>query len=90
MGTLNPKNRTEPNPNNLNYRSIRVLGFGFGPDKFIIRVSGSVSVLLIYNPNRSNNPKFNIVAYFDSNYDVTTLCFKLFLEFFHELVNYLL
>jgi hypothetical protein len=30
------------------------------------------------------------VAYFDSNYDVRSLCFKLFFEFFHELVNYLL
>jgi hypothetical protein len=34
VGTLNPK--TEPNPNNPNYRSIRVTGFGFGLDKFII------------------------------------------------------
>jgi hypothetical protein len=39
---------------------------------------------MIYNPNRPNNPKFNIVAYFDSNYDVTPFCFKLFLEFFYD------
>jgi hypothetical protein len=37
VGTLNLN--TEPNPNNLNYRSIRVSGFEFGPDKFIIRSS---------------------------------------------------
>jgi hypothetical protein len=55
---------------------------------FIIR--SSVSVLPLYNPNRLNNPKFNVVAYFDSNYDVTTLCFKLFFEFFYKLVSYLL
>jgi hypothetical protein len=37
VGTLNLN--TEPNPNKLNYRSIRVSGFEFGPDKFIIRSS---------------------------------------------------
>jgi hypothetical protein len=54
--------KTEPNPNNPNYRSIQVSGFGFGLDKFIIR--SSVSVLVVYNLNRTNNPKFNIVVYF--------------------------
>jgi hypothetical protein len=86
VGTLNPKleNPTEPNPNNPNCRFIQVSRFGFGPNKFIIR--SSVSVLVVYNPNRPNNMKFNIVAYFDSNYDVTTLCFKLFFEFFINLL----
>jgi hypothetical protein len=83
---LKPKNRTKPNPNNPNYRSIYVSGFEFGPNKFIIRSLGSVSVLVFYNTNRPNNPKFNIVVYFDSNYDVTTLYFKLFLNFFMNLL----
>jgi hypothetical protein len=86
VGTLNPKleNPTEPNPNNPNCRFIQVSRFGFGPNKFIIR--SSVFVLVVYNPNRPNNLKFNIVAYFDSNYDATTLCFKLFFEFFTNLL----
>jgi hypothetical protein len=41
---------------------------------------------VIYNPNRPNNLKFNIVAYFVSNYDVTNLCFKLFFEFLTNLL----
>jgi hypothetical protein len=53
----------------------------------MIQSLGSVSVLLVHDLNRPNNPKFNIISYFDSNYDVTTL---LFYEFFHELVSYLL
>jgi hypothetical protein len=73
-GHFEPENRTEPNPNNLNCRSIRVWRFKFGPDKFIIL--SSVLVLVVYNL------KFNIVVYFDSNYDVTTLCFKLLFKFF--------
>jgi hypothetical protein len=56
-------NRTQPNPNNPNCWSIRVSRFRFCPNKFIIR--STVSVLVVYNSNRSNNPKFNIVAYFD-------------------------
>jgi hypothetical protein len=59
----------------------------FGPDNFMIQSLGSVSVLVVHDLNRPNNPKFNIISYFDSNYDVTTL---LFYEFFHELVSYLL
>jgi hypothetical protein len=59
---------------------------GFGPNKFIIQITSSVLVLVIYDPNRPNNPKFNIVVYFDSNYDAITLCFKLFIENFHELL----
>jgi hypothetical protein len=60
LGTLNPKpeNRTEPK---LSVYS----GFGFGPDNIIIR--GSVSIPIVYNP------KFNIVAYFDLDYE----CYKL-------------
>jgi hypothetical protein len=85
---LKPENRTEPN--NPNCWSIRVSRFGFGTDRFIIRSSGLVSVLVVYNPNRLHNLKFNIVAYFDSNYDITTLLFKLLFEFFHKLVSYLL
>jgi uncharacterized phage-like protein YoqJ len=54
-------------------------------NNFIIQSSGSA--LVVYNSNKPNNPKFNIVAYFDSNYDITTWCFKLFFEFFHELVS---
>jgi hypothetical protein len=53
----------ELNPNNLNCRSIQVSRFEFSLDKFIIQ--SSVSVLVVYNLNRPNNPNFNIVAYFD-------------------------
>jgi hypothetical protein len=45
---------------------------------------GSILVLVVYNPNRLNNPKFNIVAFFYSNYDVTTSNY--FLNFFMNLL----
>jgi hypothetical protein len=45
---------------------------------------GPILVLVVYNPNRLNNPKFNIVAIFDSNYDVTTSNY--FLNFFMNLL----
>jgi hypothetical protein len=80
-GHFEPKNRTKP-------KITRIVGlFGFVPNKFTFWNLVLLSILVVYNPNK---PKFNIVVYFDSNYDVTTLCFKLFFEFFHELVSYLL
>jgi hypothetical protein len=49
-------------------RPVYVLMFAFGQDNFIIRGSGSVSVL-ISNLNGLNNSKFNIVVYFDLHYE---------------------
>jgi hypothetical protein len=71
--TLNPK--PEPNPNYPNCWSIRVLGFGFGPDHFIIQGSVSVSVPMVYNPNRQNDSKFSTVVYFDLQYECYNFVF---------------
>jgi hypothetical protein len=69
-GHFEPKNRrgegktsslrSEPNQNYLNCRSVWVSGFGFNPGNFIFFEFGFGLVTMIYNPNRLNNPKFNI------------------------------
>jgi hypothetical protein len=44
-GHFEPENRNEPN--NSNFRSIQVLRFEFGSDKFIIRSSGPDLVTVV-------------------------------------------
>jgi hypothetical protein len=65
----------------LNCQSILFLRFEFGPDNIIIRGSN--------DPSRPNNPKFNLVVYFDLNYAACyNFVFQTILIFFTSSVSY--